>query len=192
METREQRNSRMLLYAECGKFNEVKIAIQDGSVDINYQSDVGYSLLIFAVSLNKIDVVEWLLVHGADVNARQWEGLTVLMFAKTAEMVKLLAKYRSDPLLLSNYGKNAFEYMLLNGDYDAIDAYLECGFQRPPVNKYLERMLIKERDLKRWAILMGHTVSDEQFYHLAHIKQTRNEKQIYSAFYKIRKEVSVA
>lgn len=192
MDTREQRNSRMLLYAECGNFNEVTVAIQNGIVDINYQDDLGYSLLIFAVSLNRVDIAEWLLEHGADVNARQWEGLTVLMFAKTAAMVKLLAKYSSDPLLSSNHGKTAFDYMLLNYDYDAIGAYLECGFQRPPVNKHLERMLIKERDLTRWAILMGYMVSDEQFYDLEHIKQVQHEKWIYRVFSKIRKEVSVA
>jgi uncharacterized protein len=71
------------------------------------------TLLSFAATLDKIDMMERLLAFGADVNAQDQDGLTALSYAAKNGKVKalqLLLDRKADPLIKDAFGKIAIKY----------------------------------------------------------------------------------
>ncbi len=71
------------------------------------------TLLSFAATLDKIDMMEKLLAFGADVNVQDQDGLTALSYAAKNGKVKalqLLLDRKADPLIKDAFGKIAIKY----------------------------------------------------------------------------------
>lgn len=73
--------------AEKGHLNNVRLLLEEGSVDIDHQNNYGYTALIEAVALrdgSKIyqDIVKELLAYGADTMLRDKYGKTAEDYAK--------------------------------------------------------------------------------------------------------------
>ncbi|MDM8349799.1 ankyrin repeat domain-containing protein [Pseudomonas sp. sp1636] len=78
----------------------------------------GWSPIIVAAYHGRLDLVEWLLDNGADVNDVNYNGTTVLMYAKdfslknnNSEMVRFLLKKGARPELKDYKGKTVMEYI---------------------------------------------------------------------------------
>mgnify|MGYP002243026718 FL=1 len=78
----------------------------------------GWTLLMVAAYNNSIDVCRYLIEQGADVNARNFNGTTVLMYAKDAvlrtenyNLIDLFLENGANPLLEDYSGKNLFDYL---------------------------------------------------------------------------------
>lgn len=80
----------------------------------------GWSPLILAAYHQRLEIVELLLVRGADVNAIGRKGTSVLMYAKTALMeveapdtvlLDLLIAHGADPKRCDMYGRNLLHYI---------------------------------------------------------------------------------
>ena len=64
--------------------------MQDDRTWIGKQDDMQQTPLHLAAQYGSVAVVQWLLSNGADVNARCYNRMTPLHFAKDPEVVKLL------------------------------------------------------------------------------------------------------
>lgn len=84
----------------------------------------GWSPLIIAAYNNSIRVFEFLLKCGADVNDRNYNGTTVMMYAKDAALknndnriIDLCIEYGADPLLRDYKGMNLYDYLMQQSVY---------------------------------------------------------------------------
>lgn len=68
--------------AENGDLNTVKALIQKDKTLINAPDREGKTPLHYAAAKGHLHIVEWLVMHGADVNARNSSGITPMYLAK--------------------------------------------------------------------------------------------------------------
>jgi len=76
----------------------------------------GFSLLHYAASHKRMDIVKYLLNHGADVNVRGKEGHTPLMCALNGDSCDIaiyLVESGADINMASNHGHTALHYVAL-------------------------------------------------------------------------------
>ncbi len=69
-------------------------------------------------SVQSVELCEFLLVHGADVNAQDIQSKTALHYAiqeHRFETTRLLLQYGADPFLVSRYGDDALQTACLKG-----------------------------------------------------------------------------
>lgn len=78
----------------------------------------GWSPLIIAAYNNSTQVFEYLLKYGAEINDRNYNGTTVIMYAKDAALkyndyriIDLCLKYGGNPLLKDYNGMNLYDYL---------------------------------------------------------------------------------
>ena len=83
----------------------------------NAKDDNGYTPLIWAVSVsgnNNLEVLNTLINAGADVNAREEHGWTILMCAagnnNKPEVFNVLIKAGADIFIKDKYGKTVLDY----------------------------------------------------------------------------------
>jgi len=83
-------------------------------IDLNTPDPVKKrTLLSFAATLDKIDMMEKLLAFGADVNAQDQDGLTALSYAAKngrVQALQLLLARKADPLIKDASGKIALKF----------------------------------------------------------------------------------
>lgn len=93
-------------------FEIVQLLLQHGAT-INATGEYWASPLHAAVEESPIELIEFLLKNGADVNHRsQMNGMTPLMIAtdrKNTSIINLLLAYGSDPHIQDNDGKTALD-----------------------------------------------------------------------------------
>ncbi|CAG8461984.1 7692_t:CDS:2 [Diversispora eburnea] len=94
--------------------DRVKEVLNTGiSPDIQDQN--GYTPLAAAVSYNHIELVEFLLAHGANVNLCDNEGDSPLFLAETVEMVQTLLDHGADPSITNIEGKTLKLFLKKDG-----------------------------------------------------------------------------
>ena len=106
---------------ECCKLNDLyglKLIPQLDYYLFESEQTHGWTLLMVAAYNNSIDVCRYLIEQGADVNARNFNGTTVLMYAKDAvlrtenyNLIDLFLENGANPLLEDYSGKNLFDYL---------------------------------------------------------------------------------
>ncbi len=81
-------------------------------------------------STRPIDIAKALIKRGADVNAKDKDGITALMVAAShnnAPMLGLLLQSGADPAAKNNKGQTALDIAKLNGNLDAAQAISVIG-----------------------------------------------------------------
>ena len=71
----------------------------------NSKDSNGYTPLAAAVSYNHIDLVEFLISEGADVNIRDTENDTPLYVAENVKVAQKLLYHGADPFVRNSEGK---------------------------------------------------------------------------------------
>ena len=105
----------------CGKGDERKVEqlLIEFSGLIDFKNDKGWTPLIVAVFNQQIEIVKILLSFGADPNATNLKGTTVLMYAKTnlmnqkkpnLELLNILIGAGSKVLSKDQFGKSVLDY----------------------------------------------------------------------------------
>ncbi len=92
---------------ETDRFNEVKDIVNHHG--INAVDGDKRTALFWASCLGKIELLDWLLLNGADVNLQDRLGLTCLHFCAQEhqqEAAKLLLKNNADTNILNNQGNS--------------------------------------------------------------------------------------
>lgn len=117
----------IMLYKD--RFEELMTSVEQNDIDMVYkiamipkiidtQNKNGHTALMVALYNNYKDIAKLLLSLGADVSMRNYNGTTMLMYAKEAinkhgdsEMFEILLRYGSDILQRDNKGKNILDYI---------------------------------------------------------------------------------
>mmetsp|Transcript_32154 Transcript_32154/g.54221 ORF Transcript_32154/g.54221 Transcript_32154/m.54221 type:complete len:84 (-) Transcript_32154:384-635(-) len=66
-----------------GNLDEVKKHIEQGGIPVNAQDEYGYSAIHAAASYGHMEVINYLLSVGADVNLRDEDGDTPLLVCES-------------------------------------------------------------------------------------------------------------
>lgn len=120
----EDRNSPLTWLAYCPGPDEkfaatVSIARQltEHGSEIDCFDEYGRTPLMMAVNRGNLPLTEHLLDAGANINAQtndEDNQLSVLMHASSIPMAQFLLERGADPSIPTAYGKNAYEYQLMN------------------------------------------------------------------------------
>ena len=109
----------------------------ENKADVNFKNSKGYTILMFCLASNKIDLAKELLQKGAlaDFNFRYSGGKTALMIAissKDRRFVKSILKFKQNLDIVDDSGRTALIYATFAGMSDTvkellfnIDSYLE-------------------------------------------------------------------
>jgi len=130
--------------AENGDLEKVKSEISKG-IDVDYRDADGKTALIYASTANKTKVMEYLLEHGADINATTQFNETALFWATAfghVDAVRLLLNKNADTQIINNDHKTALD---LSRDLN---------------KEEIERMLIAEITSKLAQFKVGMTMSE--------------------------------
>lgn len=85
--------------------------------DVNFMDDVGQTLLNWAAAFGTLEMVEYLLEHGADVNrGLKSSSLHYAACFGRPNIVKLLLQYGADPDLRDEDGHTPLEKAQERGD----------------------------------------------------------------------------
>jgi uncharacterized protein len=110
--------------AESGDLPRVVQIIEQGGWDVDMREPHSCGTpLMLAASKAHLPVIDWLVEHGADVNARDDALWTPLHFgAKSGACVRRLLQLGANPLLESNEGDRPLSCARAYKDADAIEA----------------------------------------------------------------------
>jgi ankyrin repeat protein len=117
---------------EQAKFYKLMNKLLNRKADIHLPTTMGSSLLIHALDLNLIDVAEFLLAKGINVNAKDNEGRTALTWSvitPNLEKIDLLLEHGADKKIRDHSKKRACGYARKISDKEmrkAVRGRLKC------------------------------------------------------------------
>lgn len=125
--------SQLLEYCEKGNLNMVR-RICEIRKHINTSDSHGWTPLMVAVYNNRADITEYLLTHGADINAVNNNGTTALMYAKDAykrngdiTVFSMLLKFGANSKQRDYTGKSLDDYCREEGIGEIGDYRTDLG-----------------------------------------------------------------
>jgi ankyrin repeat protein len=101
------RTPHQYLWAACPK--QALRVIQGDPTWVQKTDDDQQTPLHLAARFGYLDVVRWLLTHGADANARAYNKFTPLHFAQDPEVVRLLLEHKADINARDSSNRTALE-----------------------------------------------------------------------------------
>lgn len=108
----DDKGSSMLILACYRGNDEVANFLIDKKAEVNYVSKNGTALMACVVK-GEFELVDELLLNGANIDLKDQNGMTALMLAvqfNNPEMVKKLVEEKANKELKCNQNKTAFEY----------------------------------------------------------------------------------
>ena len=120
----------LIAKAARGDVRKVKALLAQGT-DVNAADAYGMTLLHWAADKGHKDVVELLLAHGANVNAKELEhGISSLQYAAMnghVGVMEVLLGHGADVSAKDNHGTTALEWAAMRGQKDAVNLLLSRG-----------------------------------------------------------------
>jgi len=154
-------NEILLSAAVTGNIDAIKAALDEGTnIDIQLRTSFGMTALMHAVNASQMEAMKYLILKGADVNARDsFVGNTALHLAvdqNNYEATKVLLDSGADPNLENQQSKNVLQWAksLTNNDTrDEIIALIE-GYcvktnimKKEPSTEHESNMSVKNEEL---------------------------------------------
>lgn len=127
----ESGKTALMLAGFAGKLNIIKeLRNNGGSYDL--RDKAGCTLLHYAVDGGNLDSIQWLLMDGVDVNAKDTtSGWTPLLRAASVggnkDVAELLIKFKADPNVLDKDSKSALMIAVINGNQPFVQVLVEHG-----------------------------------------------------------------
>jgi len=118
--------SALSIAAYVGNLRCVQRLVEAGA-EVNFY---GWPPLIYGAFNGRASVVDYLLKHGAEINAPTANGSTALFFAARyghLEVVELLLKNRADAKIANETGETAVDWALKSGNTDIEDLLRAAG-----------------------------------------------------------------
>lgn len=102
-------------FSSIKQFNDIKRYIYE------QEPSHGWTLLMVAAYYNHYDIAEYLIAKGSDVNAKNYKGTSVIMYAKNGmletgddRLFKYLLRKGANPFIEDYSGHNLFYYVNIN------------------------------------------------------------------------------
>jgi ankyrin repeat protein len=129
----------LIIATESGSFACVKCLVENG-LDVNYRIDgkgetAGRTPLFCASVKNHPDIVEYLIEHGADVNASEDSGLSCLHISATLghdRVVEILCKNQADinqSIIIDDQPVTAYDLALTQEKTNVCNILVKYGYQ---------------------------------------------------------------
>ena len=117
-----------------GSIETGRYIVEEQQVNVNAESVMGASALMFAAGGDDFELVQYLVEHGALINAREKDvsgsfGKTALHYAAekgSLEIVKYLVEHGADTAIKAKYGESALDFAVEGGHGDIVE-YLVSG-----------------------------------------------------------------
>ena len=116
-----------------------KLVLQRDRDHIHHRDRNGCTPLLLACSCNDIDVVEFLISSGANINDLTYSNQSILhqaTFSGNKELVSFLLEKRIVPIIQDLYGHSAYDIAIQNGYFDIIDLFNSKNFPERYHNAY--------------------------------------------------------
>ena len=135
------KQEEMLDAAKEGDIEDVKILLNDESVDINKQDSTGHSALLWASLRGHRDIVELLLDRGADIEARtsDWNSTPLIWCSclhQHTSIVELLLDRGANIHAVNKYGAGALHHACEEGHDAVVKLLLKHGANTNACNVY--------------------------------------------------------
>ncbi len=104
---------------QCGSLEILKILIEAGSDPLEHRN---CSLLHLAIARNQLEIAEYLILLGIDVNGKIASLKTPLEVAKNVKAAELLIKYKADENIGDLLGRN-----MDNGNFELVNYFASLG-----------------------------------------------------------------
>ena len=109
-----------------GRLDIVEKLISLGENTANSRDPNGFTPIHAAASYGHINIIEYLINNGGDINIQDNDGDTPLHHCENLEIIKLLInKYNADYKIKNNEGLNVKEYFIDEGEFPDIIAFLQ-------------------------------------------------------------------
>ena len=112
--------------AEEGDYNKVAKLLESGA-NANSKGDYDESALAVAARQGHEEIVKLLLENHALVDAREMGGTTPLMWASTADIVELLLRAGADINAVDNEGRSVLRHAVARPNFYVLQSLLENG-----------------------------------------------------------------
>lgn len=120
----------------CGDLEIVKLLLKYGA-DINKGgSNMNIPSLAYAITINNISIINYLLNNGADIEHHDTSGNSPLMYAigiRDLNVIKLLLKRGANPNSVNNNGKSVLIDAILKSDVSIVELLIKNGVD---INRY--------------------------------------------------------
>jgi len=129
VDVKEGDSKKALMGAAYSNYHEIaKLLIQKG-VNVNFQgNEVGFTPLIEAAARESFETAKILIDAGADVNAKDKYGRTVLMEGSgDRRIIALLIKSGVNINAVNYKGETALMQVVNRGDYEAVELLVQAG-----------------------------------------------------------------
>ena len=131
LEIRMDINKELIYNIMKGDLDKVKELVEQHHADVNTRTDGSYTALQIAYIYRKhsddqFSIIDYLLNHGALINARDKTGTTVLMLAvmdDEVEFVKYFLQEGADPNLRTELGLTAVDFAAMHRNEDILNLF---------------------------------------------------------------------
>lgn len=142
-----------------GTLADAQVAVASGEVVFD-QDEYGFTPLIEAVIFNKMDIVEWLLEQGVDVNQTGTTGHPALHWAienQNLPLIKLLLEKGADPNSYANSGQPLLVLPLLRNNQAIKNLLYQYGANLTFAQDFISTKLLAHRfDLMGYVNIISH------------------------------------
>ncbi|MBP5698047.1 MAG: ankyrin repeat domain-containing protein, partial [Alphaproteobacteria bacterium] len=123
--TREEANKALLKAIEEGDVHKMELAISQGAdVNATTTTEPHHPFILLAARSVNPQLCQILIDNGANVNARNDDGTTALMEARSAAVAKTLIRYRAYVNAKNNRGQTALMLVInQNSEESALDHF---------------------------------------------------------------------
>lgn len=119
-----------MIAAFYGKLEYIKMLRRYGA-EYDLKDKAGLSAIHYAVDGANVQAIEWMLLDGADVNAKDNNGWTPLIrsasVSGSADVAKMLIKFKAKIDVVDKENKNALLIATINGNLPLVKVLVENG-----------------------------------------------------------------
>jgi len=109
-----------------GHTHEIAALIENGE-NVNLIDKNGWTSLMYAANMSKVDAVKALINAGADVNFRDRDGWTPLISAESLDVIRLLVENGANVNARAADGWSALDYALWEDKKELINYWIAVG-----------------------------------------------------------------
>lgn len=137
------------LLSGCSPMNELQKSVKTGDLESTEQllkdgAEVGMmdpfhgTLLCIAARYDQAEMIDFLIKHGANVNAQNQHGYTAFHCARSPSVVSALVQNGGDPFIKSFDQVSALAFAVREGHYSTTKKFIELGLTDLSVGEGIE------------------------------------------------------